>query len=125
MILTLILLLQNETIVWTPHIRHMAFRPPPRLLPFWGAFLFFSLLYIRLAGIKVSQWRSSLATQGSFQVAHSGSQRLSFEAPDCQRFFAHFGFNVDGGGAACCDMVHHGATVDVVHRGCFDLPGHS
>ncbi len=29
---------------------------------------------------------------------------------------------MDGGGAAYCDMVHHGATVDVVDRGCFDLP---
>ena len=37
--------------------------------------------------------------------------------------FADFGFKVDGGGAAYCDMVHHGATVDVVDRGCFDLPG--
>jgi hypothetical protein len=27
-------------------------------------------------GCTVSQWRSSLATQGGFQVAHSGSQRF-------------------------------------------------
>jgi hypothetical protein len=27
--------------------------------------------------------------------------------------FADLGFNVDGGGAAYCDMVHQGATVDV------------
>jgi hypothetical protein len=36
--------------------------------------------------------------------------------------FADLGFKVDGGGAAYCDMVHQDATVDVVHRGCFDLP---
>jgi hypothetical protein len=36
--------------------------------------------------------------------------------------FADLGFKVDGGGAAYCDMVHQGATVDVVDRGCFDLP---
>jgi hypothetical protein len=37
--------------------------------------------------------------------------------------FADLGFKVDGGGAAYCDMVHQGAMVDVVHRGCFDWPG--
>jgi hypothetical protein len=36
--------------------------------------------------------------------------------------FAGFGFKVDGGGAAYCNMVHHGTTVDVVDCGCFDLP---
>jgi hypothetical protein len=36
--------------------------------------------------------------------------------------YADFGFKVDGGGAAYCSMVHHGATADVVDRGCFDLP---
>jgi hypothetical protein len=36
--------------------------------------------------------------------------------------YADFGFKVDVG-ASYCDMVHHGATVDVFHRGCFDLPG--
>ncbi len=37
--------------------------------------------------------------------------------------FHDLGFKVDGGGVAYCDMVHHGATVDAVDRGCFDLPG--
>jgi hypothetical protein len=36
--------------------------------------------------------------------------------------YADFGFKVDGGGAAYCSMVHHGATADAVDRGCFDLP---
>jgi hypothetical protein len=36
--------------------------------------------------------------------------------------FAGLGFKVDGGFASCCDMVHHGATMDVDDRGCFDVP---
>jgi hypothetical protein len=38
--------------------------------------------------------------------------------------FADFGFTVDGEDSSCCDMVHHdhNATVDMVSRGCFDLP---
>jgi hypothetical protein len=38
--------------------------------------------------------------------------------------FADFCFKVNGGGAAYCDMVHHDHSdaVDVVDRGCIDLP---